>query len=153
MAISASPLDTSTLTRPFGPPAAFDRSVVTDFQWPAARAADLVGKAATFRREGDAVTANLGPEVAGELLEAEGPVLFRRRRGGRPGGGGGPFNTPLKDPQGSVTFRVEGGVLTEFTLALRGSRRDELIALTRRHLKPSPEAYIKAYERRFGKAN
>jgi DNA-binding GntR family transcriptional regulator len=36
--------------------------------------------------------------------------------------------------------------------ALRGSRRDELIALTRRHLKPSPEAYIKAYERRFGKA-
>jgi DNA-binding GntR family transcriptional regulator len=36
--------------------------------------------------------------------------------------------------------------------ALRGSRRDELIALTRRHLKPSPEAYIRAYERRFGKA-
>jgi DNA-binding GntR family transcriptional regulator len=36
--------------------------------------------------------------------------------------------------------------------ALRGSRRDELIALTRRHLGPSPEAYIKAYEQRFGKA-
>jgi DNA-binding GntR family transcriptional regulator len=36
--------------------------------------------------------------------------------------------------------------------ALRHSRRDELIALTRRHLKPSPEAYIKAYEQRFGKA-
>jgi DNA-binding GntR family transcriptional regulator len=36
--------------------------------------------------------------------------------------------------------------------ALRGSRRDALIALTRRHLEPSPEAYIKAYERRFGKA-
>jgi DNA-binding GntR family transcriptional regulator len=36
--------------------------------------------------------------------------------------------------------------------ALRGSRRDELIALTRRHLKPSPEAYIRAYEQRFGKA-
>jgi DNA-binding GntR family transcriptional regulator len=34
--------------------------------------------------------------------------------------------------------------------ALRNSRRDELIALTRRHLKPSPEAYIRAYERRFG---
>lgn len=34
--------------------------------------------------------------------------------------------------------------------ALRGSERDELIALTRRHLKPSPEAYITAYERRFG---
>jgi hypothetical protein len=37
--------------------------------------------------------------------------------------------------------------------ALRGSRRDDLVALTRRHLKPSPEAYIRAYERRFGKAD
>jgi DNA-binding GntR family transcriptional regulator len=36
--------------------------------------------------------------------------------------------------------------------ALRGSRRDELIELSRRHLRPSPEAYIKAYEQRFGKA-
>jgi len=34
--------------------------------------------------------------------------------------------------------------------ALRASRRDELIKLTRQHLKPSPEAYIRAYERRFG---
>jgi DNA-binding GntR family transcriptional regulator len=40
----------------------------------------------------------------------------------------------------------------EMIEALRGARRDELIALTRRHLKPSPEAYIKAYEQRFGKA-
>jgi DNA-binding GntR family transcriptional regulator len=36
--------------------------------------------------------------------------------------------------------------------ALRSARRDDLIALTRRHLRPSPEAYIKAYERRFGKS-
>jgi DNA-binding GntR family transcriptional regulator len=36
--------------------------------------------------------------------------------------------------------------------ALRASRRDQLISLTRRHLKPSPEAYIRAYERRFGNA-
>lgn len=36
--------------------------------------------------------------------------------------------------------------------ALRTGRRDELIALTRRHLKPSPTAYIKAYEQRFGKS-
>ena len=34
--------------------------------------------------------------------------------------------------------------------ALRRSRRDELVALTRSHLKPSPLAYIRAYERRFG---
>jgi DNA-binding GntR family transcriptional regulator len=34
--------------------------------------------------------------------------------------------------------------------ALRASRRDDLIDLTRQHLKPSPQAYIRAYERRFG---
>src|SRR5271169_4670764 len=34
--------------------------------------------------------------------------------------------------------------------ALRTSNRDALIALTRRHLEPSPEAYIRAYQRRFG---
>jgi DNA-binding GntR family transcriptional regulator len=33
--------------------------------------------------------------------------------------------------------------------ALRASRRDDLIEVTRRHLKPSPQAYIRAYERRF----
>jgi DNA-binding GntR family transcriptional regulator len=33
--------------------------------------------------------------------------------------------------------------------ALRTSNREELIALTRRHLEPSPEAYIRAYQRRF----
>ncbi|HEY2529024.1 MAG TPA: GntR family transcriptional regulator [Xanthobacteraceae bacterium] len=38
----------------------------------------------------------------------------------------------------------------EMIKALRASRRDELIELTRRHLKPSPQAYIRAYERRFG---
>lgn len=36
--------------------------------------------------------------------------------------------------------------------ALRAAHRDELIALTRRHLEPSPEAYVRAYERRFGAA-
>ena len=36
--------------------------------------------------------------------------------------------------------------------ALRAGSRDNLIALTRSHLKPSPQAYIRAYERRFGVA-
>lgn len=36
--------------------------------------------------------------------------------------------------------------------ALRGSRQVALIELTRQHLKPSPQAYIRAYERRFGGA-
>jgi len=35
--------------------------------------------------------------------------------------------------------------------ALRGSHRDRLVALTRRHLQPAPESYIRDYERRFGK--
>jgi len=30
--------------------------------------------------------------------------------------------------------------------ALRASWRDELIKLTRRHLKPSPQAYIRVYD-------
>ena len=34
--------------------------------------------------------------------------------------------------------------------ALRNSRREELIKLTRRHLKPAVQAYIGAYRRRFG---
>jgi DNA-binding GntR family transcriptional regulator len=34
--------------------------------------------------------------------------------------------------------------------ALRTSNREQLIALTRRHLEPSPAAYIRAYQRRFG---
>jgi DNA-binding GntR family transcriptional regulator len=38
----------------------------------------------------------------------------------------------------------------EMIKALRSSRRDDLIELARRHLKPSPEAYIRAYEQRFG---
>jgi DNA-binding GntR family transcriptional regulator len=41
----------------------------------------------------------------------------------------------------------------EMIKALRGSRRDDLMTLTRQHLKASPEAYIKAYERRFGRAD
>lgn len=38
----------------------------------------------------------------------------------------------------------------EMIKALRASRRVELIELTRGHLRPSPQAYIRAYERRFG---
>jgi DNA-binding GntR family transcriptional regulator len=34
--------------------------------------------------------------------------------------------------------------------ALRTTNREELVALTRRHLEPSPQAYIRAYQRRFG---
>ena len=37
--------------------------------------------------------------------------------------------------------------------ALRNSRRDELINLTRRHLKPAVRAYIDEYRRRFGSSS
>jgi DNA-binding GntR family transcriptional regulator len=33
--------------------------------------------------------------------------------------------------------------------ALRAGRRDDLVELTRQHLRPAPQAYIRAYERRF----
>ena len=36
--------------------------------------------------------------------------------------------------------------------ALRAGRRDDLIALTRRHLKAAPNAYVAAYRKRFGEA-
>ena len=38
----------------------------------------------------------------------------------------------------------------EMLEALRHSRRDELITLTRRHLEPAAQAYIRAYRQRFG---
>jgi DNA-binding GntR family transcriptional regulator len=38
----------------------------------------------------------------------------------------------------------------EMIEALKHARRDDLIALTRRHLKPAAQAYIKTYELRFG---
>jgi DNA-binding GntR family transcriptional regulator len=38
----------------------------------------------------------------------------------------------------------------EMIEALRHARRNDLIALTRRHLKPAVQAYIRAYRQRFG---
>ena len=38
----------------------------------------------------------------------------------------------------------------EMIEAARQSRRDDLIALTRRHLEPAAEAYISGYRQRFG---
>jgi putative heme-binding domain-containing protein len=103
---------------PFGPPAALDPALITEFRMPAARAEELIAKVSAFRRDGDAVMASLGPDVAGALLEAEGPAVLRRRRRG-----GFPPASAIKDPRGSVTFRVRDGVLTEFALSLSGSRR------------------------------
>ena len=86
--------------------------MIADFKMPAFRASELIAKASAFRREGNLVSAILEPEVAGALLDADGPS----RRSGTPGRGRNPFDAPIKNPGGSVTFRVEAGLLTEFTL-------------------------------------
>src|SRR5258708_1077533 len=41
----------------------------------------------------------------------------------------------------------------DMMVALRKSNRADLIELDRRHLRPAPQAYIRAYERRFGNAS
>ena len=104
-----------------GPPGraiGLDPRMIADFRLPAVGASELVDKASAFHREGNTVTATLSPDVAARLLEADAP-----RRGGRPGRGRDPVDTSIKEPRGSVTFRVDGGVLAEFTLSLAGSRK------------------------------
>ena len=63
----------------------------------------------------------------GHLEPGCGRQVARGGRSAAPGRNSGsrpqPFDAPIKDPRGSVTFRVDAGVLTEFTLTLAGSRR------------------------------
>ena len=101
------------------PPIGLDPRMIADFRLPAARASELIDKASAFHREGNTVTAALSPEVAASLLEAVSPP----RRGGNPGRGRAPSDAPIKDPRGSITFVVDGGMLVEFTQSLAGSRR------------------------------
>ena len=114
---------------PPGPPGGLDPRMIADFRLPPDRASELIDKASAFHREGNTVTAALSPDVAAKLLDADGPP----RRGRPPGRGRDAFDAPIKDPRGSVTFRVDGGVLKEFTLSLAGSRkiRDNEIKLDR----------------------
>src|SRR5262249_24026712 len=120
---------------PFGLPTGFNPSVVTAFKLPTAQAEDYIAKATELRRDGDTVTGTLTADVASELLAPPRPFPGRRPRGarrpqggagapgaGRRDGGGNPFDAPIQDPKGSVTFRIEDGVLTQFTLTLSGSR-------------------------------
>jgi putative heme-binding domain-containing protein len=100
----------------FGMPTGFERSTITDFKLPAARAAELLANGTGFHRIGDAVSVDLTPSAAAELLEADGPSSFRRRRGGT-------LSAPLADPRGSLSFRLESGQLKEFTVTLGGLRR------------------------------
>ncbi len=98
--------------RSAGGPLGFNRRLVTEFKPPGLQAEEYIGKGATFTREGDAVTAELSAETVNELLAAGGPPGFGRRRGGG----------AIKDPKGSVAFRIANGVLAGFTVKLGGSR-------------------------------
>ncbi len=54
------------------------------------------------------------------------------------------------DPRNLDRARREHAQMVQ---ALRRSQRQELIRLTRQHLKPAPEAYARLYQLRFGKAS
>jgi putative heme-binding domain-containing protein len=102
--------------QPFGPRGGSIPALVNNFRLPTGQAARFIEKATAFRREGDTITATLSPETARDLLAAESPFPFRRRRGGAP-------DSAIKDPSGSVTFRIVDGALIEFAVKLAGSQR------------------------------
>lgn len=97
----------------FGPPVTFDPALVNGFALPAAQARTLIEKATDFQREGDIVTATLGPDAASALLDAAAPAMLRGRSG----------LSPMQGARGSVAFRLDGDRLAGFTVELAGSRR------------------------------
>ncbi len=90
-----------------------DANVISDFKMPATEALGYLEQATDFKKSADEVTASLPARVVTELL-------IPRRFGGRRGAGGrrGPG---VVDPQGTVTFWVNDGVLTKFAVSLHGS--------------------------------
>jgi putative heme-binding domain-containing protein len=119
---------------PFGG-GGFNRGAISGFKLPASQVEELLSKAANFRQDGDMVTAEFNAEAATELMNAGTPFGGRGGRGGRgaggpPAGGGragqggrGRGGPPiLKDPRGSVTFSIKDGVLTQYTVAVSGTR-------------------------------
>jgi putative heme-binding domain-containing protein len=103
---------------PFNP-GGFNRAALNAFKMPPAQADELLAKATNFRREKNTVLADLDPLVVDDLMLGGAPG----RRG--PGGGGrgrGGFGGPLRNPQGSVSFTLENGVLTAYSFTLSGTR-------------------------------
>jgi putative heme-binding domain-containing protein len=106
----------------------FDPAAVTEFPMPVRQLQELLSKAAGFKQEGETVTAELSAEAASELLAAggRGPGA---RRGGRGGAGGG-----IREPRGSVSFVIDGGLLAQAVVSLSGSRqfRDAEVRIDRK---------------------
>ena len=94
--------------------AGLDRESIAAMQMPLAQIEELLGKAESFREDGDRRIAELRPDAVSELLSA-GPL----------GGRGGPRRGPrgvLQDPKGIATFTIEDGMLKGFVLELSGAR-------------------------------
>jgi putative heme-binding domain-containing protein len=116
---------------PFGG-GGFTRMAVTDFKMPAADAEELLSNASKFEQQGNTVTAELSSDAVIERMNAGTPFGGRGGRGGGRGGAGGgaggrrgrggAFGAPIKDPKGTISFAMENGLLTSYSVALNGTR-------------------------------
>jgi hypothetical protein len=121
----------------------FNPATISGFKLPAASAEEIVAKASDLKRDGETVTAALDAQTVNELLGGGG---FGGRRGGgqqQPAAGGKDgakgkdaakgkgafgkrgneaFGGGLTNAKGTVTFSIKDGLLTQFTLALSGTR-------------------------------
>jgi len=86
-----------------------------DFKAPADEALELINGLTKLRRDGDAYVSELSEDEAKKLASAGGG---RRGSGGGGGRGGG---SNVLFAKGSVTFWVEGGVLTKYQQVLDAS--------------------------------
>lgn len=95
----------------------FSRGAITDFKMPVTQVEELLGKASSFKQDGETVTAELSVEAVTELLNAGGPGGGRGGRGGR--GDGAPA---LRDAKGTVSFAIKDGVLVQYAVTVTGTR-------------------------------
>src|SRR5687768_14842071 len=99
-------------------------AATTDCKMPTTQVAEILSQATTFKQEAGTITAELSAEAVNELMNAAGPFGGRGRGagGGGRGGRGGGFGAPLRDATGTVTFALKDGLLTQYTIALSGTR-------------------------------
>lgn len=93
----------------------FNPSAITRFEIPIADVDNLLSMATNFKRDGGTVTAEFSADAASRLLSAGDPT------GGRRGGRGG-SRPQIRNANGAVTFSIKDGVLTQFAIAVSGTR-------------------------------
>src|SRR5262245_7875084 len=107
---------------PFGG-GGFNLNAVTDFKMPGMQVEEILSKASNLRQEGQTISADLSADAVNELMNAGNPFAGRGGRGGTGGARGGRgLGAPLRDAQGTVTFTIKDGLLTEYIVALTGTR-------------------------------